>query len=106
MIGGGTPAGSDEQLVSADTILAETQSEIFSKRQIAFAFARRRRDRRLIPSYGTAPRCGRMQPIVTRRGRMPAWNHVIHIMSYDFAVVLLQAATEEGSVMKTSIGSG
>jgi hypothetical protein len=47
-----------------------------------------------------------MQPIVTRRGRMPAWNHVIHIMSYDFAVVLLQAATEEGSVMKTSIGSG
>src|SRR5580704_8150292 len=57
MIRGGTPAGSAEQLVSAGTILAETRREIFSKRQIAFAIARRRQGRRLIPSYGTAPRC-------------------------------------------------
>src|SRR5258707_1005975 len=60
MIGGRTPAGSDEQLVSAGTILAGTRREIFSKRQIAFAFARRRQGRRLILSYWTAPRCSRV----------------------------------------------
>jgi hypothetical protein len=26
---------------------------------------------------------------VTRRGRMPAWNQVIHIMSYALVVALL-----------------
>jgi hypothetical protein len=45
------------------------------------------------------------EPIVARRGRVPVWNQVIHIMSYDFAVALLQAVAED-SVIKTSIGSG
>jgi hypothetical protein len=35
---------------------------------------------------------------------MPAWNQAIRIMSYDFAVALLQTVAEEGSVIKTSIG--
>src|SRR5580700_6878022 len=46
------------------------------------------------------------QPIVKRRGQMPAWNQAIRIMSYDFTVALLQTAAEEGSVIKTSIGRG
>ena len=45
------------------------------------------------------------EPIVARRGRVPVWNQVIHIMSYDFAVAPLQAVAED-SVIKTSIGSG
>jgi hypothetical protein len=55
---------------------------------------------------GQRPGAVACQPIVTWRGRMLAWNQVIHIMNYDFAVALLQTAAEEGSVIKTSIGSG
>jgi hypothetical protein len=41
-----TPAGRDEQLVSAGVILAEPKAGVFSKWQSAFEFARRRAQRR------------------------------------------------------------
>src|SRR4030088_1064489 len=87
--GRATPAGSDQQLVSAGTILAETQGEVFSKRQRAFEFARPRRARRLIPSYDcTQPTLTTVKlPIPARRQR---WRRVtaagrVHVASSSTA---------------------
>jgi hypothetical protein len=60
--------------------------------QIGKALSRSHAGGRVDGSYfrmGQRPGAVACQPIVTWRGRMLAWNQVIHIMNYDFAVALL-----------------
>ena len=65
MIGGGPRLQGVMNNSFPQAILAETKAEVFSKRQSAFEFARRRQARPLIPSYDYTNehwglRCARM----------------------------------------------